>query len=242
MEGLLELTGSKEFPILTSLFLGLLVSISPCTVAANVSAVGFLTEKNKNNNRKIFINGLIYTLGRSIAYIAVGILIFYFAQGFNFGEVLQLYIGKIIGPVFIIAGILMLDIIHIHGLADKCLNIIKMKNTDKRNWSPLLIGIILAFAFCPYCAAIYFGMLVPLSVSVPYGVTLYILFAAGAAIPVLIITWVIAFSYKKLSDMYDKLRKFEFWFRKILGILFIISGIMFILEYYFDHGHHLHFH
>jgi cytochrome c biogenesis protein CcdA len=241
MEELLDLVGNREFPILTSLFLGLLVSISPCTVAANISAVGFLTEKSANN-KKIFLNGLIYTLGRSLAYIALGILIFYFAQGFKIGEILQHYIGKIIGPVFIIAGILMLDIIHIHGLADKCLNFIRVKKSNKRKWNPFIIGIMLAFAFCPYCAAIYFGMLVPLSVSVSYGVLLYILFAIGAAVPVLITAWIVAFSYTKITSTYNKLRKFDFWFRKTVGVLFIISGILFILEYYFDHGHHLHFH
>lgn len=242
MEELLHILEVKEFPILSALFLGLIVAIAPCTLAANVTAISFLTDK-KGDRKKVFVSGLVYTLGRTIAYAGLGFAIFYFAGGLKIGEILQNSIGKIIGPLFIVIGILMLDIIHIHGFADRCLNVINSKSIRKHNWSALTIGILLALAFCPYSAAIYFGMLIPLSFSVSYGAILPLIFAIGSAIPVLFIAWIIAFSFAKLSEMYNKFQRFELWFRRILGILFIISGILFIIEYYFEHAHlHLHVH
>ncbi len=233
MEELLHIFETKEFPILSALLLGLMVAVAPCTIASNVTVIGYLTNEKKNK-KKIFINGIAYTLGRTFAYGLLGMAIFYFASGLRISELLQQYIGKIIGPLFIIIGFLMLDIIHIHGLADKCLRKLNIKEIQKHNWSAFGIGILLAFAFCPYCAAIYFGMLVPLSFTVSYGAVLPWIFGIGAAVPVLFMTWIIAFSYNKLSNVYNKLQKFEVWFRRILGILFILSGILFIIEYFFE--------
>ena len=232
MEELLHIIESREFPLLSALFLGIMVAVAPCTIASNVTVIGFLTGEEQNK-RKVFFNGVVYTLGRTVAYGLLGTAIFYFAGGLKIGELLQHSFGKIIGPLFILVGFLMLDIIHIHGLADKCLHRLNLKKLQKRNWSAFGMGLLLAFAFCPYCAAIYFGMLIPFSFTVSHGVTLPWIFGIGAAIPVLIMIGFIAFSYNKLYKLYNKLQKFEVWFRRILGVLFILSGVLFVVEYYF---------
>ena len=234
MENLWYIFENKEFPLLSALFLGIMVAIAPCTIASNVTVIGFLTKKEQKNRKKIFVNGFVYTLGRTFAYGILGTAIFYFAGGLKISEPLQHSIGKMIGFLFIVIGFLMLDIIHIHGLADKCLHKLNLKNIQKHNWNAFGAGLLLAFAFCPYCAAIYFGMLVPLSLSVSYGAALPWIFAAGAAIPVIFMTWIIAFSYTKLYKVYNKLQTFEIWFRRIIAILFILSGILFVVEYYFE--------
>jgi len=232
MEELLLIFQTKEIPFLSALLLGLMVTVAPCTIASNVTIIGFFTN-GEENRKKIIANGFFYTLGRTLAYGVLGMAIFYFAGGLEISQLLQPFIVKIIGPVFIVVGFLMLDIIHIHGLADKCLYKLNLKNIRKNSWNALGIGILLAFTFCPYCAAIYFGMLVPLSFTVSYGAILPWLFGIGAAIPLLLMTWVVAFSYTKLTGFYNRLQKFECWFRRILGILFILSGILLVMEYYF---------
>ncbi len=233
MEELLHIFESKEAPFLSALLLGIMVAVSPCTIAANVSIIGFLAG-DEGNRKKAFFNGIVYTLGRTFAYGALGTVIFYFAGGLKITELLQYSIGKIIGPLFIIIGFLMLDIIHIHGLADRCMYRLNFKNIRRRNWSAFGIGVLLAFAFCPYCAAIYFGMLIPFSFSVSNGFVLPWVFGIGAAIPVLLMTGIMAFSYTRLYKLYNKLQKIEVWFRRTLGVLFILSGILFVLEYYFE--------
>ena len=233
MENLLYIFETKEFPLLSALFLGIMVAFAPCTIASNVTVIGFLTNEEKNK-KKIVVNGFVYTLGRTLAYGVLGTTIFYFANRLKISELLQHSIGKIIGFLFILIGFLMLDIIHIHGLADKCLRKLNLKDIQKHNWSAFGAGLLLAFAFCPYCAAIYFGMLVPISFTVSYGAILPWIFGIGAAIPVIFMTWIIAFSYTKLYEVYNKIQKFEIWFRRILGILFILSGILFVMEYYFE--------
>ena len=75
MEFLTDLLDNSTMPWLTALLLGLMTAISPCPLATNISAVGFISRDIENRNR-VFINGLLYTLGRAITYTAVA-LIFY---------------------------------------------------------------------------------------------------------------------------------------------------------------------
>ncbi len=52
-----------------------------------------------------------------------------------------------------------------------------------------MLGIALAFAFCPESAVCYFGLLLPLSVTSSVGLLMPLIFAIGAALPVAAIAW-----------------------------------------------------
>ena len=62
---------SARFPLLIALLLGLLVSLNPCQLAINVSALTYLHKNTKQKNRG-FLIGIIYTIGRSLTYIVLG--------------------------------------------------------------------------------------------------------------------------------------------------------------------------
>ena len=71
MEDLLSsLLESNSAPWLTALILGLMTAISPCPLATNITAVGFISRDIENKHR-VFINGILYTLGRAITYTAI---------------------------------------------------------------------------------------------------------------------------------------------------------------------------
>lgn len=71
MEYLQNLLESSTVPILTAFLLGLLTAISPCPLATNIAAVGYISKDMANRSR-IFSNGLLYTLGRAAAYTMLG--------------------------------------------------------------------------------------------------------------------------------------------------------------------------
>ena len=112
MEFLTDLLDSSTMPWLTALLLGLMTAISPCPLAANISAVGFISRDIENRNR-VFINGLLYTLGRAITYTAIALIILLGADQLKFSGFFQRYGEKIIGPLLIIIGLFMLDLIRI---------------------------------------------------------------------------------------------------------------------------------
>ncbi|WP_291857045.1 aromatic aminobenezylarsenical efflux permease ArsG family transporter [Marinilabilia sp.] len=224
MEFLQNLLENTELPLLTAFLLGLMTAISPCPLATNITAIGFISKDMKNQKR-VFVNGLIYTLGRSVSYTTIGLLFFFGASQFEFAGFIQEWGEKVIGPVLILIGLLMLGVINIKirglgSVTDKL-----QDQSGKGLWGVLLLGVIFALAFCPYSGVLYFGMLIPMTISSVSGLYLPIIFALGTGIPVIIFAWLIAFSVGSLGSTYNKLKTFEIWFRRVVAVLFIGVGV-----------------
>lgn len=67
MEYLNTLLDSGRIPVITAFLLGVLTTLSPCPLSTNITAIGFIAADITDRNR-IFRNGLLYTLGRILAY------------------------------------------------------------------------------------------------------------------------------------------------------------------------------
>lgn len=232
MELLQNLLENSQFPILTAFLLGLMTAISPCPLATNITAIGYIS-KDISNQRKVFFNGLIYTLGRAISYTAIGVLLYFGASQFKFGGFLQEWGEKILGPLLILIGLFMLGVFQFRIPGMDFLTG-KMENRTKNSgWNVLLLGIVFALAFCPYSGVLYFGMLIPITISSPGGLILPAIFALATGIPVILFAWLIAFSIGSIGSIYNKIKSFEFWFRRVIAVLFIGVGIYFIVILFF---------
>lgn len=231
MEVLQNFLETSQFPIFTAFILGLMTSISPCPLATNITAIGFIS-KDIVNRRKVFVNGLIYTLGRAISYTAIGFLFFFGASQFEFAGFFQEWGEKLLGPLLIIIGLFMLGILNLKipgvGSLTK-----KMENKSGGGfWGVLLLGVVFALAFCPYSGVLYFGMLMPMTISSASGLYLPLFFAIATGIPVIIFALLIAFSVGSIGNVYNKLKAFEIWFRRIIAILFIVVGAYYVFTIY----------
>jgi threonine/homoserine/homoserine lactone efflux protein len=231
MEILTNFLENSTMPWFTALVLGLMTAITPCPLAMNITAVGFISRDIEDRHR-VFINGLLYTLGRAITYTAIALVIFFGADQLKFSGFFQQHGEKIVGPLLVIIGLFMLDVFRINfpslgGLASRMQN--------KKKWSyadAILLGLLFALAFCPYSGVLYFGMLVPLTVSSTSGLYLPIVFALATGIPVIIFAWIIAYTISGIGSVYNRLKNFEIWFRRIVAVLFIVVGIYYIIRIY----------
>jgi cytochrome c biogenesis protein CcdA len=223
---------NSEIPILSAFLLGLMTAISPCPLATNITAIGYIS-KNIESKRTVFINGLVYTLGRGIAYTTIGLLFFFGASQFEFSGFLQEWGEKILGPLLIIVGLFMLGILKltIPGIGSLTE---KMENKSNSGfWGVLLLGMVFALAFCPYSGVLYFGMLIPMTISSASGLYLPMVFALATGIPVIIFAWLIAFSVGSIGSLYNKMKTFEVWFRRVIAVLFIGVGIYYVVVMFF---------
>jgi len=231
MEFLTKLLENSTMPWLSATVLGLMTAISPCPLATNITAVGYISKDIENRNR-VFVNGLFYTLGRAITYTTIALVIYLGVDQFKFSGFFQRYGEKFIGPLLIIIGLFMLGVIKIKfpeigGLASR------MQNKSK--WSyfdAILLGLLFAMAFCPYSGVLYFGMLVPMTAASASGLYLPIVFAVATGIPVIIFAWLLAYSVSGIGGIYNKVKAFEVWFRRIISVLFIAVGIYYIFKVY----------
>ena len=168
MEGLLSgLLENSSVPFVTALLLGLMTAISPCPLAANITAIGFIGKDIDNRNR-VFYNGLVYTLGRAITYTVLAFVLFLGADQFAVSGIFQKYGEKVIGPLLVIIGLFMLDVLKIKFPGMGKLSERFEKKGTKSYWDVLLLGILFVLAVFPYSGVLYFGMLIPMTI-VPSG-------------------------------------------------------------------------
>jgi len=229
MEGFLAgLLENSSLPFVTAMILGLMTAISPCPLATNITAIGFIGKDIENRNR-VFYNGLVYTLGRAVSYTLLAVIIFIGADQFALSGIFQRYGGKIIGPVLFIIGLFMLDILKIKfpGMG-KLTQYFEKKGTGNY-WDVLLLGILFALAFCPYSGVLYFGILIPMTISTASGLYLPVVFAIATGIPVIIFAWIIAYAISGVGNLYNRIRIFEVWFRRVIAIIFIGVGIYYMI-------------
>lgn len=227
MEWLHTLLDNSNAPAFTAFLLGLLTAVSPCPLATNIAAIGFI-GKDIENRRRVFLNGILYTIGRVIAYTVLGIvLISVLKEGASvFG--IQKAIGKwgefLIGPISLTTGLLMLFGHRLNlpqsGLGGKGEGLVR-----KGGWGALLLGVLFALAFCPTSGVFYFGMLMPMSVAANAGWLLPVLFAVATALPVILVAWVLAYSVERIGEIYGKIRSAQKWLNIIVGCIFIAVGI-----------------
>lgn len=68
------LQASSRVAVASVLWLGILTSISPCPLATNIAAISFI-GRQVGSPRRVFLSGFLYALGRTIAYLALGVLL-----------------------------------------------------------------------------------------------------------------------------------------------------------------------
>lgn len=227
MEWLQTLLDNSSIPVLTAFLLGLLTALSPCPLATNIAAIGFI-GKDIENRRRIFRNGLLYTLGRIVAYTLLGIiLLLILREGsslFGIQQAIGMYGGLLIGPALLLIGLFMLwgDKLNLpqFGFLGNAEGLAR-----KGGWGALLIGILFALAFCPTSGVFYFGVLIPLSAATTAGYLLPAVFAVATALPVLLAAWILAFSAQQLGNVYGKIQTLQKWLYRIVGAIFILIGI-----------------
>jgi len=231
MQFLQNLIDQSTFPLLTAFLLGLMTAISPCPLATNITALAYIS-KDVENKRTVFLNGLYYTLGRALTYTILGAIIFFGASKFQISRAVQANGEKWIGPLLIVIGIFMLGIIKLPGSSGSLMQRLADKVKLGSSWGALFLGMIFALAFCPYSGVLYFGMLMPLVLSQPAGLVLLPDFAIATGLPVILLSYLLAFSIGGIGKFYNKIKTFEVWFRRIVAILFILTGFYFVWIYF----------
>ena len=229
MEFLHNLLENARFPFVSAFVLGLMTAISPCPLATNITAIGFIS-KDMHSRRRVFYNGLIYTLGRAITYTVIGLILFLSMGELNMSGFLQQWGEKLIGPLLIIIGLFMLGVFNFIKLPGSGSLTARMEErANKGFWGVLLLGMVFALAFCPYSGVLYFGMLIPMTISSASGLYLPLVFALATGIPVILFAWLIAFSLSSIGEAYKKIKAFEFWFRRVVAVVFIAVGIYYVV-------------
>ena len=235
MEWLQSLLESSSTPILTAFILGLLTALSPCPLATNIAAIGYI-GKNIDNQKRIFSNGLLYTLGRVVAYTLLGMVLIALLKGGSSLFGIQKFIGKY-GELILPPALLLIGLYMLFGSKLRLPSFGFSGNGERfaksGGWGALLLGVLFAMAFCPTSGVFYFGMLIPMSATSTMGYLLPAIFAIATALPVLIVAWVLAFSAGQIGKVYGQMQTIQQCLNIVVGILFLLIGIYYCITVYF---------
>lgn len=227
-----HLLDGSTIPVVTALLLGLLTAISPCPLATNIAAIGYIA-RDAQSGRRTFANGLMYTAGRIVSYAGLGcILLAVIHKGadlFGLQQGVILWGERLLAPALLVIGVLMLvgDKLRLpsFGVNTGSSSLQRLSGT----WGSLLLGMLFAMAFCPSSALFYFGMLIPLSATTTAGYLLPVLFAVATSLPVIVVAWILSYSLSSLGRFYDRMRIVQKWLNLVVAIVFILVGVYYLL-------------
>ena len=219
------LIDQHNIPLLTAFLIGILTSISPCPLATNITAIAFISKDIKTP-RHTLLNGLFYTLGRGISYTILATLIYFGLSSFQISRLFQGWGDKVLGPVLIIIGLIMFGVIKIDfGSKNEKIEKLKEYLASKGYLGSMFLGMLFALAFCPYSGVLFFGMLIPLVLKSNEALLLPPLFAFGTGLPVIIFSFLIAFSMQRVGQAFSMVQKIEKITRVIVASTFLMVGL-----------------
>ncbi len=217
----------------TALWLGILTSISPCPLATNLAAVSYIGRELHSPWRTV-ISGLLYALGRCLAYMTLAWLIV--RSLLEVPEValfLQSTMNRILGPLLVLVGLFLLGLYRLPGLSGNWTSRVGERISRYGTWGALILGALFALSFCPVSAALYFGSLIPIAVERQSALILPLAYGIGTGLPVLVLAFALLGGLQTASLFFKQLTSWEKPARLITGAVFIAAGAYYIYSYLF---------
>jgi hypothetical protein len=217
----------------SALWLGILTSLSPCPLATNIAAISYI-GKRVDRPGTVLLAGLMYAVGRMLAYVILGVLVV--ASILSIPDIamfLQQNMNKALGPILIIAGLLLLGLFNpkLPGFAagEKVAGKVEKWGI----WGACALGLLFALSFCPVSAALFFGSLIPLALDHESSVVMPVVYGTGTALPVVSFAIMIAVGARFVGSAFKKASLFEKGARRLTAVIFLMVGAYYCAIYIF---------
>ncbi|KFN01281.1 sulfite exporter TauE/SafE family protein [Bacillus clarus] len=223
MSPLMDIANStKSIPLLFAFLLGVVGTLAPCQLTGNMSAMTLYGNHSlqKGHSRKHI---MLFILGKVIAFTSLGLLVW--TLGKEIQQILTLYfpwLRKMIGPLLLLIGFILTDIIKARSFFSTLFPIKFIQ--IRKEFGSFFLGFFFSLAFCPTMFVLFFGTLIPLSLSSNYGYLFPTFFSLGTALPIVVLMFII--SYLGLNGtLLKKSRKIGKIMQRLTGILLILLGL-----------------
>lgn len=219
--------GTEHIPILSALLLGIVGALAPCQFTGNLSAIT-LFGNHSLQRKAAWSETFLFILGKIVAFSSLGLVVW--ILGTEFQQSLITYfpwIRKLLGPMLIIIGLYLLGLFTMRWT----LTLWKSKPEKRGKIGSFLLGLSFSLGFCPTMFILFFIVLMPMALAVPYGVIMPSIFAVGTSIPLIFAVFLIW--YFGLSGAFMKKgRKIGLIVQRIAGTIIIFIGIIDTITYW----------
>jgi cytochrome c biogenesis protein CcdA len=204
--------------------LGMMTTLHPCPLTTNIAAVSMLTGWSRKNSKAkwVFVS---FIAGYLISYLGLSVII---ASGVLSIPILNDFLHTIffifLGPLLILVGMLISDLLNLNRFYTGSI----LRWIERRHGSgiyTLPMGILIGLSFCPATAAIFFGILIPMSIRLHQILLFPAMYAAGAAIPLVAISSLLYRGSRWLPG-----KKWQKRIPRIMGWILIVIGVYLTIE------------
>ena len=209
----------------SALWLGLLTSVSPCPLAANIAAMSYVSREVRSRRRTL-LAGLLYTLGRASSYAALAALLV--GGLLSIPEValfLQKHMNRILGPLLVAVGLVLLEWVRLPGFGSRLYDRTGDRLVKAGLVGALPLGAVLALAFCPVSAGLFFGGLIPLALEHRSAFWLPALYGLGTGLPVVVFAVLVSAGLAWAGSAFHRMQAVERWARRVTAVVVITVGL-----------------
>jgi cytochrome c-type biogenesis protein len=217
------------FGLLVAFSAGLLSFLSPCVLPLVPSYVTFITglslEEVRTSRRTALIHALLFVLGFSLIFIALG------ATARVLGRVLfvaRVWIARIGGALIILFGLYLLGIFNFRMLGQD--RRVYLADKPIGYLGTVLVGLAFGAGWTPCIGPILGSILIYTSSTADLhrGLLLLTAYSAGLAVPFLIA----ALAIDRFLAAFARWRGAMKWVNRVGGVLLIIVGLLLITNYF----------
>ena len=217
------------FGLLVAFSAGLLSFLSPCVLPLVPSYVTFITglslEEVRTSRRTALIHALLFVLGFSLIFIALG------ATASVLGRVLfvaRVWITRIGGALIILFGLYLLGVFNFRVLGQD--RRVYLADKPLGYLGTVLVGLAFGAGWTPCIGPILGSILIYTSSTADLnrGLLLLTAYSAGLAIPFLIA----ALAIDKFLAVFARWRGAMKWVNRVGGVLLIVVGLLLVTSYF----------
>jgi cytochrome c-type biogenesis protein len=215
----------------SALWLGLLTSVSPCPLAANIAAMSYV-GREVGSRRRTLVAGLLYTLGRALSYAALAALLV--GGLLSIPQValfLQAHMNRLLGPLLVAVGLVLLEWVRLPGFGSQIYDRTGDRLVKAGLVGALPLGAVLALAFCPVSAGLFFGGLIPLALEYRSSLWLPALYGLGTGLPVVVFAVLVSAGLAWVGSALHRLEAVERWARRVTAVVVIAVGLYYMWRF-----------
>ena len=205
--------------------LGLITTLHPCPFTTNVSAISALLGIASTTGKKTLVI-IGFSAGFVFALVALAVILsLSIVEIHKVSLLLQQLVSAFLGPLLVLTGMVLAGLIRLKRFY-------RITSFDRASWllrgsllSSVTLGFILAMAFCPATASVFFGILIPLTIKYDQPLLFPAIYGMGALIPIILVVFLVI--KKSLIDLKRD------WTKKIpviAGWVLIAMGIYITLR------------
>jgi cytochrome c-type biogenesis protein len=209
----------------TAFWMGLLTSVSPCPLAANIAAMSYV-GREVGSRRRTLVAGLLYTLGRALAYAALAaILVGGLLSIPEMALFLQAHMNRFLGPLLVAVGVVLLEWVRLPGFGSRIYDRTGDRLVKAGLVGALPLGAVLALAFCPVSAGLFFGGLIPLALEHRSSLWLPVLYGLGTGLPVVVVAVLVSAGLARVGSAFHRIQTVERWARRVTALVVMAVGL-----------------